>query len=218
VERAVTPTSWVLLVAAALVAPVNWWSRWHRSSDRRVEWVTKPAVTLLILLAAVALTPADDAMRGWFVIAFALCLAGDVLLMLPRERFVPGLAAFLVAHLAAVAGFVAGGLGDVWMGVVMLGAMVVVLLSAGRAILRGARAADPKLGVPVGAYLLAISSMGVAAGFHGDGFGIAGAGCFVASDALLGWNKFVARLPSADVLVMVTYHLALAGLLLALPA
>jgi uncharacterized membrane protein YhhN len=214
----VTTAAWVLLGAAALVAPLNWWSRWHPAGHQRVEWVTKPAVTTLILLAAVALTPEDEAMRRWFVVAFALCLAGDVLLMLPRERFVPGLAAFLLAHLAAVAGFVAGGLDDGWMGVAMLVAMAMVLLSAGRCILRAARADDPKLAVPVGAYLAAISSMGVAAGFHGDGFGIFGAGCFVASDALLGWNKFVARLPSADVLVMVAYHLALAGLLLALPA
>ena len=32
-------------------------------------------------------------------------LAGDVLLMLPRDQFVAGLSAFLVAHLCYIAGF-----------------------------------------------------------------------------------------------------------------
>ena len=37
--------------------------------------------------------------------ALVLCLAGDVFLMLPADRFVPGLASFLLAHLAFTVGF-----------------------------------------------------------------------------------------------------------------
>lgn len=209
----------MLLVAAAVVAPVNWWSRFGERAGQRqvVEWFTKPAVTTLILLAAVALDPQHEAMRWLFVAGFALCLVGDVLLMLPKEQFVGGLAAFLLGHLAFVAGFVAGGLGDTATGVAMALATVFVLVVAGRCILAGARRTDPALGPPVGAYLVVISSMAVVSGFHGDGWGIAGAGAFLLSDSLLGWNKFVAPIRHGGVAIMVTYHLALVGLLLALP-
>ena len=43
--------------------------------------------------------------RAWFVAALVFSLAGDVLLMLPREQFVAGLSAFLVAHLCYIVGF-----------------------------------------------------------------------------------------------------------------
>ncbi len=47
--------------------------------------------------------------------------------------------------------------------------------------------------------------------------GIAGAPAFYASDATLGWNRLVTPSRAARVAVMVTYHLAQAGLVLSLP-
>jgi len=63
-----------------------------------------------------------------------------------------------------------------------------------------------------------ISLMFVVAWWHGNGWGIAGATLFVVSDSILGRRTF---LPGHDtrasaVAVMVTYHLALASLVLAL--
>jgi|GEM_PF-154759 uncharacterized membrane protein YhhN len=210
----VTPLAAVLLVTALPLAVANWWSRW--SANRTIEWVTKPAVTVLIALAAVAVDPRHEAMRWWFVAAYVGCLAGDVFLMLPRERFVPGLASFLAAHLLFVAGFVAGGLDDTSTGIGMVVVAVLVLASVGRCVLGGARRSDPGLAAPVTAYLLVITGMAVVAGFHGDGWGIAGALTFVLSDSLLGWGKFVAPVRHGSVAVMATYHLALVGLLLSL--
>ncbi|HEX9258819.1 MAG TPA: hypothetical protein VF855_04730, partial [Acidimicrobiales bacterium] len=66
-----TTLAWVLLLAAFPMAVANWWSRWR--SQQKLEWVTKPAVTILILVAALALDPADATMRAWFVAGFALC-------------------------------------------------------------------------------------------------------------------------------------------------
>ena len=62
---------------------------------------------MALIATALALTPAHDAgaRRAWFVAALVCSLAGDVLLMLPTDRFVAGLAAFLVGHLCYVAGF-----------------------------------------------------------------------------------------------------------------
>lgn len=210
-----TTAAAVALVAAAVVAPVDWWSRAARRPA--VEWVAKPLVTALVVVAALLLDPASSAMRAWFVAGFVLCLAGDVALMLPRERFVEGLGAFLLGHLAFVAGFWAGGFDALGAGAALVVVAVVALVVAGRPVLAGARRADRRLGGPVAAYLLVIAAMAAAAGFHGDAWGIAGAVAFLVSDALLGWNKFVRPVAWAPVAVMVTYHAALAGLLLSLP-
>ena len=43
-----------------------------------------------------------------------------------------------------------------------------------------------------------------------------GAALFVASDAMIAWDRFVAPFPAADLGIMVTYHLGQAGLVLSL--
>ena len=45
---------------------------------------------------------------------------------------------------------------------------------------------------------------------------IIGALLFAASDSVLGWTRFVSDFPRSRVVVMVTYHLAQFGLVLAL--
>jgi uncharacterized membrane protein YhhN len=208
-------TAAVVLVALASVFAVgNWWSR--ARDDRRVEYVTKPAVTALLALAAVALDPSDPAMRWWFVAAFVLCLAGDVFLMLPQDLFVPGLASFLLGHVAFGVGFAVGGLDQPWVAAVTAVALVALLAFVGRQVLVGARRRDPALAVPVAAYLFVIAAMAVLAGWHGNAWGLAGAGAFVVSDSILGFDRFVRALPWAPVAIMVTYHAALFGLLFAL--
>ena len=95
---------------AAVFALGDWVSRARDASSavwRRVEYVCKPATLLALIVAAVAIDPAAgaDARQRWFVAALVFSLAGDVLLMLPREQFVGGLSAFLVGHLCYLAGF-----------------------------------------------------------------------------------------------------------------
>ncbi len=207
-------TAAILLGLAVAIAPVNWWSR--ATSHQRLEYVTKPVVTGLVTLAAVAITPVDEAMRWWFVAAFIACLAGDVLLMLPRDLFIAGLGAFLIGHLLFVVGFLVAGT-QRW-AALLLGVAVVVAgqASVGRTILAGAARQSPRLVPPVGAYLVVISAMVVAAFAHGAVWGVVGALAFYVSDALLGFDRFVDAFPAASVAVMVTYHLALVALLLAL--
>ena len=130
-------TSWLLLAAAAVVAVANWWSR--ANDDKRLEYVTKPTVTMLIALSAVALDPAHDEMRAWFVAGFVLCLVGDVALMLPagslrrRARRLPA-----SPTSCSSSGFLVAG--DVeWLSLA-LGAVVVLAgaVMVGRAIVAGA--------------------------------------------------------------------------------
>jgi len=50
----------------------------------------------------------------------------------------------------------------------------------------------------------------------GNPLAAAGAGLFVASDSMIAWNRFVAPVPKASLLIMITYHLGQAGLVASL--
>jgi uncharacterized membrane protein YhhN len=160
------------------------------------------------------------AVRPLLVVGLAASLAGD-LLLLPPGRFVPGLAAFLLAHIAYLAAFLQVGGEPAWL-IVGLVAGAVVAATVGRLVLRAARAAGQ--GAPVTAYLAVITLMAVAATRTGEPAAIAGAWLFVTSDALLGWGRFRERAPGPErrggrvlrTTVMVTYHLAQGLIVLAL--
>lgn len=210
-----TTGAWIALAVAAAAAGADWVAV-HRG-DKRLEYVAKPVATLALLVAAVLLDPEHDGRRTWFVAALALSLAGDVFLMLPRDLFLAGLASFLVAHLAYVAGLWTGDAPSgvaLGVGVVVVAAVVVVLAAR---ILRGLRAAGAdELVPPVTAYMAVIAVMAASATGTALPLAIAGAWLFLASDALIAWNRFVRPLAWAPVTIMVTYHLAQAGLVLSL--
>ena len=203
----------VLVSVAGCFAVGNWLSRlWQL---RWLEYATKPTVTALLAIAACTLDPRNDGARPWFVAALVLSLAGDVLLMVPDERFVEGLASFLLGHVAYVIGFVVAGLTRSWVvaGVV---AVPIVIVPVGRVILAGARRHETKLVVPVTAYMLVIASMVVGAVGSKEPLAIGGACLFAFSDSLIAWNRFVTPKKWASVAIMVTYHLGQAGLLVSL--
>jgi uncharacterized membrane protein YhhN len=72
------------------------------------------------------------------------------------------------------------------------------------------------MAVPVVAYMSVISLMVVTAFGAGNPWGIAGATSFYASDATLGWNRFVRETGHGRLAVMATYHLAQLFLVLSL--
>ncbi|MEO8463326.1 MAG: lysoplasmalogenase family protein, partial [Chloroflexota bacterium] len=98
------------------------------------------------------------------------------------------------------------------LGLAIAGATGAALLAAmiGRRIIAGA--ALRGLRAPVAAYLGAISLMAIAATASGSAIAALGAWLFVASDARLGWSRFVTPGHSSQGLarlwVMVPYHLA----------
>src|SRR4051812_32523111 len=119
--------SWILLVVAALAAVVDWVAVWRRPQWDRVETVLKPLVLVALIGVALVMDAADDGQRAWFVAALVLSLAGDVFLLPSVDRFVPGLASFLLAHVAYIVGFlVVGGHRDLglWFGGVTFLAVV----------------------------------------------------------------------------------------------
>jgi uncharacterized membrane protein YhhN len=206
-----TGVAWVFLAVAAIFAVGNWVAV---ARDHRVGiYVCKPATLVALVAAALALDPAHSDVRAWFVVALALSLAGDVLLMLPRDAFVAGLAAFLLAHLAYAVGLNLHTEG-IWLLAVPV--FVAAALVGGR-LVDGIRArGEPAMVGPVVAYVLVISVMVASALASGSWVAAAGAVLFMASDALIGQNRFVTPRPWAPVAIMVTYHLGQALLVLSL--
>jgi len=209
-----TAAAVVLLLAAGMFAVGDWVARARKNAP--LEYLCKPATLATLIGAAVALAPVHDAgaRRVWFVAALVCSLAGDVLLMLPTDRFVAGLAAFLVGHLCYVAGFWADGPSGIAF-VVASAVVVVVVVPLGRRIL-GAIGGRRGLRVPVALYMVVISVMLATALATGNVLAGIGATLFVSSDAMIAWNRFVRPLRGADVGIMVTYHLGQAGLVLSL--
>ena len=202
------------LVAAGVLAAGDWVARARRSS--LLEYLCKPGALAGLLAVAILLTPAAGlgARRDFFVAALAFSLLGDVLLMLPSDRFVAGLAAFLAAHLCYLAGFLTRGPAGVGFAVaaVVVAALVVPL---SRRIV-AALAKKPALRGPVVVYMVVISAMAAAALASGRPLAAAGAVLFAASDAMIAWDRFVRPFAGAPVAIMVTYHLGQAGLALSL--
>jgi uncharacterized membrane protein YhhN len=213
------------LVGAAMVVAAGDWVAVARHATR-ARFVLKPLVIVVLMAAAVALGPGNPAVTvAGTIAALALSLAGDVFLMLPRDLFLAGLASFLLAHLAYVVAFnpTAPPIGPTLAGVVMVLAVGLPLFLR---MARGMRASGrDRLVVPVALYLAAIGAMVVSAiatvgrpdwDAPHAALAIAGAGLFFASDSVIGWGRFVRPVRHGDLVVIVTYHLGQALLVLAL--
>lgn len=183
---------------------------------RRTEHAAKPATLVLFLAAALALQPVHGSVRAWFAVGLVGSLAGDVFLMGPPRWFVAGLGSFLAGHLSYVVGFAleqrTPGLATLGLLVVIAGGVVV-----GRPIVAAVRLGhNPALAGPVVVYIAALSAMVIMAWGSGLAPAVVGALLFYASDATLAWDRFVTPLRRGRLAVIVTYHLAQAGLVIGL--
>ena len=201
----------VLFIEAAALATA--------SAALGIGWlhlVFKPlALAIAIFFAARRAMAAGTVTRfdGLLLAGLAASLAGDVLLMGPATLFVPGLVAFLLAHLAYIALFS--------MGVGMFprrGVLVATLLiGAGMYAFLWLGGLPAALRIPVAAYVVVIACMaaqaiGRAAVLHGADpsarWVAVGACFFMLSDSLLATNRFVTPLPLASLWVLGTYYAA----------
>jgi uncharacterized membrane protein YhhN len=200
-----------LLVAAGVSAIGNWIAV-ARGSAIGV-YVCKPLTLVLMVAAALALDPADDAMRAWFVAALVLSLLGDVFLMLPSDAFVAGLSAFLLAHVAYVVGLDQDSAGHWWLAV----PVVLVVAILGRRLVGGIRrSGHPEMVVPVVAYVATILVMVASAVASGNALAAIGALLFMTSDAFIGEDRFVRHRAWQPLVIIITYHVAQALLVLSL--
>lgn len=207
--------SWTLLGISAAFAVADWIAVAPSVRSKPVEYLCKPATMVALLGVALTLDPERDAQRALFAVAAFLSLAGDVFLMLARDLFVAGLASFLAAHGLYIAGFATEPLS----GTALAFGTVVVAVAAstvGARILRAVRSGDAKMTGPVGVYMSAIGVMVVLAFGTAEPLAIAGAALFFSSDSMIAWDRFVRPFRWARPAIMVTYHLAQAGLVLSL--
>jgi uncharacterized membrane protein YhhN len=180
-------------------------------------FIFKPLTTTLIIVTALRRTAPAGAIVGariWrrgVVIGLLLSLIGDIALLWPREGFLPGLVAFLFAHLAYIVAFSRS---------TRLAARAAPFFVYGLislAILAALWAGLPTpLRLPVLAYVAALATMAAQAA------GVAwvrrasidataarntavGAGLFVVSDALLAIDRFAMPMAWAGPAILVTY-------------
>jgi len=208
---------YTLLQSALGFAAINWIAvgfKW-----KWLEYITKPATMLALLAWVFQLRPGliIHGSINWLAVALIFSLAGDIFLMLPIDAFIPGLFSFLLAHMAYVFSFAAGGFRF------NLAILIIVILvgvssyQIFRQIAAGlARSGQDKLKIPVLTYTLVISLMVIMAlqTLANNGWAnyralmiSAGALLFLLSDVWIAWDRFVESLKWRDLRVMMTYHL-----------
>ena len=161
---------------------VPWPASWRRTAVKTLS------VALLGVLAWSA--------GGPLLLALALMASasGDAALAAEEERwFLPGLVAFLIAHLIYIALFATGSQGigilaaDPLRGVWAL----LIVIAAGALLAKLLPAVPAAMRAPVVVYAVAIAAMGVVA-VTVPGYGVAiGATLFIVSDALLAVRKYL---------------------------
>ena len=191
-------------VALAVLAMVIDWAA-VAGGAARVEAGAKPLVMVGLFVAVGGSDAAGTGTGVAVAIALVFAATGDVLLLPALDRFVPGLLAFVGAHLAYLVAFLDAGVSPT---LLVVGAAVATTLAVGvgRSIVVGAARRDELLGRAVVAYILVLSAMWAVAIAVGAIAATVGATLFVASDAVLGWNRFVAPLPRGRLLTHIPYH------------
>jgi uncharacterized membrane protein YhhN len=173
---------------------------------RSLVYVFKPLTMLLVLALAAQGRAVGPAYTGLVLAGLACSLAGDVFLMLPRDRFLPGLASFLAGHLFFAAAFAAAG------GAAGPPAAFLPFAAAGALVYAWLRPGLGRLALPVAIYAAAIALMAglaaarwLAVGGVGALLACAGATLFVVSDALLATNRFRRPLRAAQAQILGSY-------------
>lgn len=181
-----------------------------------LHWICKPLATVLVLwMAWRTAQPVSVRFRRWMVAAMGFSLVGDIFLMLPWDAFVPGLVAFLVAHVCFIRAFLLDARFAprplAWLACLAYGALNLWALWP---------SLPAALHVPVVVYVVVLSTMaGQAlsrAWWHAadalaepSRWAAVGALLFMFSDTLIAWNRFRVAVPLSALWILGTYYVAL---------
>lgn len=201
-----------LLAVALALSVFDWFAVVRR--NKTLEYICKPSAALVFLATAIALDPVSDVSRLWLSIALVFCALGDVFLMLPRDAFVPGLASFAVAQVLLVISFAVQDPTTLRLVIALVIVVSVVFILSRRFIGALGRSGHRSLVPAIIIYMTVISSMAIAAISGGTAIGIIGAVLFLISDSLIAEERFVVSRRWQPLTIIVTYHVALAGLVL----
>jgi uncharacterized membrane protein YhhN len=171
-------------------------------------YLFKPLTMSFICLIAILGQAALPFYKDMIIAGLVFSMAGDVLLMLPPDRFVAGLAAFLIAHLCYIAAFASEIGALIWWPLIPLatyGTVIYIILAPSLG----------KLKSPVLIYVVVILVMAWLAwerwsqtGQSGALLASAGAVLFLTSDTILAINRFRRAFKPAHALNLATYFAA----------
>lgn len=188
------PSHLILIAVAAAALYI-----YALASDNALLGLLVKPIPVLALIAWLRTMPTTP-YRRWIMIGLAFSVLGDILLAIPRDLFVFGLAAFLCAHLAYLRGYCSLTQRPAYPSLafaLLVGASLFGLLAS--------HGLGPLL-VPVALYALAIGCMlwrALACG----GVAALGACAFVFSDSLIGIDRFVSPFAAAEYLIILSYWL-----------
>lgn len=200
------------LSAALAIAAAPW-----ALDQPLLAFVFKPLTTVLILVHAALRGHGEPEIRRWILAGLLLSLVGDIALLWPHKGFLPGLVAFLLAHLCYLRAFtrrhrlaqpVEPAVIYFLVGALILGLMWTEL--------------PLPLRWPVLAYVVCLIGMaaqtaviwrsgqvrGQPRGRARDQVLALGGALFVVSDTLLALNRFVTPVPLSSLAILGTYWAA----------
>jgi uncharacterized membrane protein YhhN len=207
------PMPWLFpafLLSAALAVLAAPWAL----SVPPLAWVFKPLATALVIAFAWGRGEPRSLQRRAIVAGLALSWLGDVALLWPQQGFVPGLVAFLLAHLAYLLAFTRGARFGAWWPAfaayaLVAGAILALLWPGVPGPLRGA----------VLAYVACLASMAAQAAVRWRLLrgaaeapwalsAAVGGALFVFSDAMLATDRFAHPVPAASLFILPAYWAA----------
>ena len=205
----------IFLIAAFVFAALEVLALWKNSP--RLEYIAKPAVMIALFFWLWTSAGMSGAVF-WFGLGILFSLTGDVLLMISLDKlFLPGLVAFLLAHVMYVIGFnlplpalsawgfllaLMIGLG----GVRILRRIVAPLHAQGQA---GLRTPILIYGVVISLMLLSALLKLTDLTWNAGAALLVGVGAFLfyLSDIILAWLKFIAPIKNGRIYNILSYHL-----------
>ncbi|MFK5854594.1 MAG: lysoplasmalogenase [Bacteroidota bacterium] len=188
----------ITIISAALYIYTN-------SLSSRLKYLFKPLTTILVITIAIILQ--RESMYGYLIIAgLVFSLFGDVFLMLPKDKFVQGLASFLIAHIFYIVAFGLGFGPYFELGYLIPAAIYAIVF------LWILLPKTGKMKIPVMVYALVLmvflwQALGrfYYLGNQASLYIIVGAVLFVISDTILAYARFVKNFNLSPTLIHVTY-------------
>ncbi len=196
-----------LSLAIAISAILCIWGKYSHTNT--VVYIFKPLATTLVLFIVLVEGNLSSLYSQLIAIALFFSLAGDVFLMLPKDRFRAGLASFLVAHVFLIIAFALQPFGFSWwlfLTIAIFATSMFLILSPNLNNLKPS----------VGAYIFVIAVMvwlGCENWLQNPTFSTQlvalGSILFLISDGLLALNRFKTSFKSADIFILSTYFTAI---------
>ena len=183
-----------------------------------LKYIAKPATTSLIILLALFQGPnIYDTYKILILAGLLFSLIGDIYLMLPTDKFIQGLASFLIAHILFIAAIIS--VFGVYMDIFLMIPAAVILILYLWVLLPKTK--ELKFPVVVYALVLFVFMWQTTGRFYylagmSSFYSFVGMILFVVSDSILGYSRFVRNLISAKLLIHLTYWGALVFLALSI--